>query len=268
MKVAVALVLLAVACGDAGVASSPASSTAGSAASGVWAPEPGTTWQWQLTGAVDTSHDVEMYDIDLFETPQAVIDELHAAGRVVVCYFSAGTHEEGRPDSDAFPAEVIGDPLDDWPDERWLDVRAIDALAPIMEARLDLAAEKGCDGVEPDNVDAYDNPSGFAITAVDQLAYARWLADQAHARRLSVGLKNNLGQVADLVGVYDWALNEECFEFDECELLAPFVDAGKAVFGVEYGGDPAEYCPEAVAAGYSWLTKTYDLGPEPVGACE
>ncbi len=256
MRAAALIVLLVAACGDAG-----------EGGDGIWQPPPGTTWQWQLTGEIDTSHDVEMYDVDLFETPQAVVDELHAAGRVVVCYFSAGTYEEGRPDRGSFAEDVLGEPLDDWPDERWLDVRDLDALAPIMEARLDLAVEKGCDGVEPDNVDGYQNDSDFPLTFDDQLVFNVWLAEQAHDRDLSVGLKNDLDQVEDLVEYFDWALNEECFQFDECDLLEPFVDAGKAVFGVEYEGDPADYCPEAVAAGFSWLTKTYDLGPEPVGAC-
>lgn len=42
-----------------------------------------------------------------------------------------------------------------------------------MQARLDLAVQKGCDGVEPDNVDGYQNNSGFPLTAQDQLAYNR-----------------------------------------------------------------------------------------------
>ncbi len=67
-----------------------------------------------------------------------------------------------------------------------------------------------------------------------------------------VGLKNDLDQVAELVDWFDWALNEECHQFEECDLLEPFVAAGRAVFGVEYQGHPAVYCPDAVAAGYSW----------------
>ncbi|HIB12385.1 MAG TPA: endo alpha-1,4 polygalactosaminidase, partial [Dehalococcoidia bacterium] len=32
---------------------------------------------------------------------------------------------------------MIGDDLDDWEVEQWLDVRRIDILASIMEARMD-----------------------------------------------------------------------------------------------------------------------------------
>ncbi len=225
----------------------------------VWRPAPGTSWQWQLQGTIDTTIDAQMYDIDLFETPVSVIDELHAAGRVVICYFSAGSIEDWRPDADKFPAQVIGRPLDGWPGERWLDIRRIELLAPIMEARLDLAVEKGCDGVEPDNVDAYTNDSGFPLTAEDQLEYNRWLARSAHERGLSVGLKNDLDQVAELVDDFDWALDEQCFQYQECDLLQPFIDRGKAVFGVEYQGNPAVFCPQANQRGFSWLKKRLDL---------
>jgi hypothetical protein len=233
----------------------------------VWQPAPGTTWQWQLTGTINTSWDVQMYDIDLFDAPQTTIDDLKAAGRVVICYFSAGSYEDWREDAADFPAEVLGNDLDGWEGERWLDIRRLDLLGPIMSARLDLAVTKGCDGVEPDNVDGYTNNTGFPLTYDDQLTYNRWLATQAHNRSLSIGLKNDLDQIPDLVDDFDWALNEQCFYYEECDLLLPFIEAGKAVFGVEYEGDPAVYCPQAIEMGFSWLTKTYDLADEPPNAC-
>jgi len=226
----------------------------------VWQPEPGTTWQWQLTDGIDTSFDVAMYDIDLFDTPVSTIDGLHADGRAVVCYFSAGAWEEWRPDADDFPAVVLGDD-NGWEGERWLDIRRLDLLRPIMAARLNLAVEKGCDGVEPDNVDGYANDTGFPLSAADQMAFNRWLAGAAHRRGLSVGLKNDLDQVVALVRYFDWALDEQCFQYDECDLLTPFVDEGKAVFGVEYRGTVGDFCPGARSLGFSWLRKRLDLGP-------
>ena len=225
-----------------------------------WQPAPGTTWQWQLSGTIDESFDVEMYDIDLFETPSATIARLQGAGRIVICYFSAGSWERGRPDSGDFPKRIRGKRLDGFPDERWLDVRQIDELAPIMEARLDLAVQKGCDGVEPDNVDGYQNKTGFPISGRAQRKYNKWLAREAHARGLSVGLKNALGQIKKLVKHFDWALNEQCFEFDECRKLLPFIRAGKAVFGVEYEGKKRKFCPRANKWGFSWLKKRLRLG--------
>ena len=220
-----------------------------------WRPKPGTSWQWQLSGTIDTSVDAAMYDIDLFDTPQSVIDELHAKGHTVICYFSAGSYEDWRPDKDRYPSEVLGRDLDGWPGEKWVDIRRIDLLGPILADRLELAKTKQCDGVEPDNVDGYANDTGFPLSAADQLAFNRWLAGQAHSRGLSIGLKNDLGQVLDLVADFDWALNEQCFQYDECDLLLPFIQAGKAVFGVEYSGDTADFCPQANANNFDWLKK-------------
>jgi hypothetical protein len=83
-------------------------------------------------------------------------------------------------------------------------------------------------------MDGYSNTSGFSLTPEDQLAYNRYLANEAHQRGLSIGLKNDLDQVPQLVEYYDFAVNEQCFEYDECEALSPFIDAGKAVFNAEY----------------------------------
>jgi hypothetical protein len=230
-----------------------------------WQPAPGTTWQWQLDGEIDTPFDVDAYDVDLFETPQSTIDALHEDGRIVICYFSAGSLEEGREDVSEFAEEDYANQLENWPDERWLDVRSTNVRG-IMEQRLDLAAEKRCDAVEPDNVDGYQNDSGFPLTAADQIAFNTFLAEAAHNRGLSVGLKNALDLVPELEPHFDWALNEECFAYDECDALAPFLTAGKAVFHVEYVDEPDagpalqdEICDDAAIAGFSTLIKTAEL---------
>ena len=220
-----------------------------------WRPKPGLSWQWKLSGRVDSSFDVAMYDIDLFETPQATIQALKNRGKIVICYISAGSYEKYRSDAGRFPASVLGKTLDGWPDERWLDIRQIETLAPILQARMDLAVAKGCDGIEPDNIDGYANNTGFPLTSADQLRFNRWLAIQAHQRNLSIGLKNDLEQVPDLVNAFDWAINEQCFAYGECDLLKPFIDAGKAVFGVEYDLAESQFCPQANALNYDWLKK-------------
>src|SRR5262249_30271870 len=113
--------------------------------------------------------------------------------------------------------------------------------------------------VEADNVDGYDNDPGFPLSSNDQLTYNRFLAAQAHARGLSIGLKNDLDQVAALQPDFDWALNEQCFQYDECDQLQPFVAAGKAVFETEYQGDPSSYCAKANAAGFMAMGKHESL---------
>jgi len=222
-------------------------------------PTPGTSWQWQLEGDINMAYDVMVYDIDLFETDQGTIDALHAKNRKVICYFSAGTFEQWRPDANLFPRAQIGNPLEDWPGEKWLDVSQYQAFQDIMTARLDLAVRKKCDGVEPDNVDAYQNDSGFDLSPKDQLVFNRWLAKEAHARGLSIGLKNDLDQIVDLVSDFDFAVNEQCFQYEECGELLPFIDQNKAVFGVEYELETDAFCAEANRLGFSWLKMAYEL---------
>jgi hypothetical protein len=225
----------------------------------IWRPGARTTWQWQLSGRLDLSVRARVFDVDLFDTPASTVAALHARGRHVVCYIDAGTYEPGRPDSGAFPAAVQGSGVDGWPGEKWLDIRRLDVLGPIIDARLDLCRQKGFDGVEPDNVDGYSNSSGFPLTATDQLSYNRSIAAAAHARGLSVGLKNDLDQAATLQPDFDWALNEQCYQYSECDSLQPFARAGKAVFIAEYDLDPSAFCAQAQASGYMAIRKHLEL---------
>ena len=226
----------------------------------IWVPELKTTWQWQLEDLpVDPSFDVDMYDIDLFESDTGTVAALHARGRKVVCYVNVGGWEDWRPDVASFPDEVIGANLDEWEGERWLDIRRLDVLAPIMEARIRSCKSKGFDGIEPDNVDGYLNDTGFPLTYEDQLRYNIWLANSAHENGLSIGLKNDMEQIPDLLGHFDWALNEQCFEYRECETLLPFIEAGKAVFNVEYALDTADFCSQASAFNFNSMRKNLKL---------
>jgi len=227
---------------------------------GCWEPDLVTSWQWQLTGTIDQSLRVEMYDVDLFDTPASVIDSLHSDGIAVVCYMSAGSKENWRPDAGDFPRRVVGRPLDGWPGERWLDIRKRAAIAPVMLRRLDRCADKGFDGVEFDNVDAWSANTGFPITRADQLRYNAFLANAAHRRGLSAALKNDLEQVEDLLSYFDFALNEECFTYRECDSLEPLIDAGKPVFQVEYDLPEGAFCPKANAMNFNSLKKKLNLG--------
>lgn len=225
---------------------------------------PNLSWQWQLTGEIDTSLRVDLYDLDLFDTDRATVQELIDDNAWVICYVSVGTVEDWRPDAAEFPAEVVGKEYEGWPGERWLDIRRIDVIGPIIEERLDLCAEKGFDGVEADNVDGYANDTGFELTAEDQLAFDRWLADAAHDRGLPIGLKNDAEHAAELVDLFDFAVVEECFAEGSCEAFAPFIELRKTVLVAEYtdsGLDFAAACEQAKEMELSLILKERDVGP-------
>jgi hypothetical protein len=235
---------------------------------GHWRPQPTTAaWQWQLQGRIDTSIEAAVYEVDGFETPPKTVAELHRQGRKVICYLDVGSWESYRPDADRFPPAVLGSAYSGYPDERWLDIRQIDVLAPILRARFDICRRKGFDAVEPDNVAGYENKSGFPLGAGDQLRFNRWVAREVHRRGMSVALKNDPGQVRPLLGAFDFAVVEQCFAYDECGMFSPFVTAGKAVFVAEYEGPPASFCHEAERLRFSAISKGPELFARPWQPC-
>ncbi len=167
--------LLVVSCGGSGSSSNGRSN--GDAATW-YRPSVSTTWNIQLqadsTHPLNTGYAVDLYDLDLFDTDSASIAALHAGGRKVICYFSTAW-EDWRPDAGDFPASALGNNMSGWPGEKWVDIRDPAVLA-IMTARMDTARTKGCDGVDPDNVNAFDqgqSETGFDLTSTDQLAFNR-----------------------------------------------------------------------------------------------
>lgn len=226
-----------------------------------WHPAAGLSWQWQLTGKLDLDLQTDVIDIDL-DVDRSVVDHYHSKGTKVICYISVGSYEDWRTDADQFPEEVLGKDYEGWSGEKWLDIRRIDLLAPIMLARLDECAAKGFDAVEPDNMEIYTNRTGFPLTYDDQLGYALWLADEAHKRGLAIGQKNASDQVKDLVDVYDFAITEDYFYYREAESMLPYIEAGKPVFAAEYTdlpGDFQEFCRQSKGLGFSTVLKHRDL---------
>ncbi|GAB1331391.1 endo alpha-1,4 polygalactosaminidase [Streptomyces sennicomposti] len=242
-----------------GSARPPAPGSSGGPRKALWRPRPGLAWQWQLDGRVDPSTDVPVYDIDGFENSAADVARLHRAGRKVICYVNVGSWEDFRPDKDAFPRSVLGG-TNGWKGERWLDIRRLDVLRPVMERRFDMCRDKGFDAVEPDLVEGYGNRTGFPLTSRDQLRYNRMIAAIAHERGLSVGLKNDLPQIPELVGDFDFAVNEECAQYGECGRLTPFIEAGKAVFHVEYAEPTSSFCSQSRRLHLSSMLKKPELG--------
>lgn len=231
-----------------------------------WRPSAGATFQIQLQGDVDLSYDATVYDVDMFDTPSSVVSELHDMGRQAVCYVSAGSYERWRPDADDFPRKVLGNGLAGWPGERWLDIRKLRLLRPIMQARLRMCADKGFDGIDFDNVDGFTNETGFSLTRRDQIRYLRFLSRAAHARGLAAGMKNLPQLAREMEPRFQFAVNEQCFRYDECEEYLAFIEAGKPVFNIEYGLEVESFCPQANEWGFTSQRKPRDLSA-PREAC-
>ncbi len=233
--------------------------------SGVWQPAPRLTWQWDLSSERPSlAAEAQVYDVDLY-VEQEVLDELKRRGVNLICYISVGSWEEWRPDADQFPPEVLGKDYEGWPGERWLDIRQIEKLAAIMQARLDICAAKGFDAVEPDNMEVSSNDSGFPITPEDERRYALWLAEQAHQRQLAIGMKNAAHLISELLPHFEFMITEDCFIQGWCEATRSFIVSGKAVFSAEYTDEwttvefEAQVCPQAVALGFSAILKNRSL---------
>jgi glycosyl hydrolase family 114 len=259
-----------------------------------WKPALGDRWQYQLqgrpafaaTGGIDVAICADpasggacvrpdVFDIDLFEldgeTPNTkAVEAIHAAGAHAVCYIDAGSIETYRPDYRAFVRFdrrcggcLIGEPFSRvFNDENWANLNdgkgQRDFMLRMMAARVRRCAEAGFDAVEYDVVDAYaagPGTTGWRISPATQLTYNRSLAGIAHRLGLAAGLKNDLGQVEQLLTSFDFAINEQCYQYDECTPLLAFIDAGKPVFHVEYRLAPGEFCRETGAMGFSSIVK-------------
>ncbi|UKZ46715.1 hypothetical protein TrVGV298_000922 [Trichoderma virens] len=209
-----------------------------------WQPSVNATWQIVLQSAIkltngSASPDVAIWDLDLFTNDAATFRALQSNGKKVICYFSAGSYENFRPDKGRFNESDLGKPLDGWPDERWLDLNS-DNVRAIMRDRIKLASSKGCDAIDPDNVDGYQNDNGLNLTAQDSINFLQFLHQEASSYHMAIGLKNAGGIIPKVLDFINFSVNEQCAEFSECETFAPFIAAGKPVFHIEYpNGAPA-----------------------------
>ena len=223
-------------------------------------PAVGSTWQWQLRpdeGAatdtvIDTSVVADMYEIDGFQNDAATVATLKSlpgtsvSQRGVTCYWSAGTLENWRPDATQYDPMLLGNPYFGFENERWIDIRQISALAPLLEARMDLCKAKGFDAIEFDNMDAWykANNTGLNITQADAVAFVVYLAGEAHERGLSMALKSVVEIVPQVRHHVDFSVVEECFANNECTRSSPntgghygydmMTEIGKPVFVAEY----------------------------------
>jgi hypothetical protein len=221
---------------------------------GLWSPTNAAPihFHWMIGGfrtadILPNQAGAVVYDIDGENSTAADVAAIHAAGAIAVCYVDVGSLEKGRSDYSQFPSSAIGPVLSGWPNENWLLVTAANqsVILPLMKARfVNWCQAKGFDAIEPDNLDGWTNTSN--ISQADNLAYDLAIGQLAHTLPLSIGLKNiatslSGSQLTMFVGTFDWALNEQCFEYTECAAYTQagnFLPAGKAVFDVEYNTSP------------------------------
>jgi hypothetical protein len=233
-----------------------------------WTPKPGVQWQWQLSSSPTAAElrtayaaGARAFDIDVDGATAASVKAIHVLGAGVgaVCYIDVGGWEDYRSDAANFPASVKGKPMDGWPSERWLDIRQTAVLKPLMQARMQMCASKGFNAVEPDVLDGYQSNTGFPLTAAQQMTYNIMIAGLAHAAGLSVAQKGDVDQATQLQPYFDWTLNEQCGQYNECGALSAYSKAGKAVWIVEYSGFPTVCAIDYSVAGAAAMKKSVDL---------
>ncbi len=222
------------------------------------------SWDIQLSDTPKAPFpDVGLIEVDGFDTPAATVAALHRSrpGRVVVCYIDAGTWESWRADAGQYPKTLLGKPYSGWPGERWVDIRKYrGTLGTILQARVQMCRAKGFDAIDFDNVDEYQNDSGFPLTAADQLAFNKYLAGLAHRAGLLVALKNDPAQIPQLLPYFDFGVDEQCYQNGgDCRGLERFVTAGEPGFDIEYLPPASKFCPQASRQDINALLKHYAL---------
>ena len=139
-------------------------------------------WDWQIgrtTPLQRTGRNaVDIYDIDGFLTTRAQVTAIKTRWQAstlthprTACYLDLAW-EDYRPDATPgtdFPAGTLGNIYFGFPEERWVDLRQLGALEPMLRERVAMCARKGFDAVELDDIDSFDPPSttGFRLTPGD-----------------------------------------------------------------------------------------------------
>ncbi|KAI4746305.1 endo alpha-1,4 polygalactosaminidase [Aureobasidium sp. EXF-12298] len=238
----------------------------------LWQPLPGTPWQIVLNSPINAwkplTPALSIYDIDMYGNNALTIQQMHLQGIKVICYFSAGSWKIYRPDAPLFAAQDLGNDLSGWPGERWVNTQS-QGVRDIMTERIRLAAERGCDAVDPDNIDGFGTNTGFPLTANTALDYLSFLSLTAAKYNMAIGLKNAGSIAANATCMVEFAIVESCIAQGQCAIYQNFITAGKPVFQIEYPlGAPGFVSKQALQksckingnVGFSEVIKGKDLG--------
>ncbi|KAK6455910.1 glycoside hydrolase superfamily [Scheffersomyces xylosifermentans] len=237
----------------------------------LWVPKVNTTWDYKLDNPLNSvTAGVQVFDIDLFDNPQSIIDEIHLQNKSVICYFSAGSYENWRSDSKKFNGSDLGKSLSGWEGERWVNLSSPN-VRNIMASRIKLAHEKSCDAIDPDNINGYENDNGLGLTQSDSVEFIKFLSKEAHSYNISLSLKNSAEIIEKVIQLVDFSVQEQCVEYGECQPYEKFIAANKAVLHVEYpkGGKSNQqnvnsttldhYCRSRYESGFSTIIKNLNL---------
>jgi hypothetical protein len=231
-----------------------------------WQPKTGVTFDWCLDDLKNSdTFTAEVVDVDAFTTTAQQVAALHAQGKKVIAYVSAGTIEDDRPDINLLPKEVIGKVYPEWPKERWLDIRQLEKLRPWLNSRINMIANKGFDAIEPDNLDGYNSGTGFNMSVNDTKLFCDFIIKLAHDKGLGIGQKNVPELSAEYSKKFDWILTEDAFNQGWENDVKAYVAQDKPVFAVEYTDKTSEstftshVCPLAQSLKYSAILKNRDL---------
>ncbi|CAG5068138.1 hypothetical protein DYBT9623_00867 [Dyadobacter sp. CECT 9623] len=231
-----------------------------------WKPVYGVSFDWDLDDLnAGDRFSADVVDVDAFTTSAEQVAALHAQGKKVIAYLSVGTLENDRPDAGLLPKEVIGKVYPEWPEERWLDIRQPEKLRPWLNSRFNMIINKGFDAIEPDNLDSYENETGFQITETDTRRYCDFLIEMAHRNGLGIGQKNVPELAPDYSAKFDWMLTEDAFEQGWQDQAQPFTALNKPVFATEYTDMTSKavfentFCPKAKSLRIYAVLKKRDL---------
>ncbi|RDI84399.1 hypothetical protein Vi05172_g5748 [Venturia inaequalis] len=182
--------------------------------------------------------DADIWDVDLFDTPKETFDILHNKGKRVMCYFSGGGSESWRDDFKEVKKGDMGDTMPKWPGEKYLNLKS-PSVWKFMQKRIKLAYDKGCDAIDPDNVDPFNDDfqrgGGFGLTKDDSIVFLTKMAAEAKRYGMSIGLKNAEDILPNVTSIIQFAVNEECTTYElGCKQYEPFLKTGKPVFHYEY----------------------------------
>jgi len=243
-----------------------------------WKEVPGeSSWEWilpteELPG---TPPEVDYLGLDGLDVASSYVAAAADQGSSSWCYLSVGSVEDWRDDyedlvalddaeRDAGREGIIGNEYSGWAGEWWLNVGAYELFMPIMEARLDVCADKGFALVEYDNM-GIDPDSGFNTSQADVEEYVEALLQATNDRGMG-GIHKNATNLVHLEPGFDALLLESCVLWDFCGEAQPYLDSGKPVWNAEYPESWDEQGEDfdletvcSAGAAVSTLIKTWDL---------